>query len=105
MPNGDTVTKVCFDLWVVLAALVVLGISSFTFLYAEGKETKTKQQDVIARVVRLETQQAAILCGIEELKQGQKDVMAQMRDAARILSEHEKATSRAARVKSWNDIK
>jgi len=59
--------KVRFDLWAVLGFLVIAGASSFTFLYAEGKETKLKQQEVIQRVTRLETQYEHIIKGLEKV--------------------------------------
>lgn len=60
-------TQIKFNLWAVLGFLVLMGASSFTFLYAEGKETKVKQQDVIQRVVVLETNYANIIKGLDKL--------------------------------------
>ena len=61
-------TQVKFNLWAVLAFLFLAGVSSFTFLYAEGKETKVKQQEVIQRVTKLETQYNYIIEGLRDLK-------------------------------------
>ena len=60
-------TQIKFNLWAVLGFLVFMGASSFTFLYAEGKETKVKQQDVIQRVVVLETNYSNIIKGLDKL--------------------------------------
>ena len=60
-------TQIKFNLWAVLGFLVLMGASSFTFLYAEGKETKVKQQDVLQRVVVLETNYANIIKGLDKL--------------------------------------
>lgn len=92
MANGES-TKVRFDLWLVLVFLVAMGVSSSVFLYGEGRETKTKQAEVISRVVTLEAQQKAILEGIGELKQGQKELTAALL-----------AQERAMRIKRWNQI-
>jgi hypothetical protein len=98
MTNGDTVTKIRFDLWAVLAFLVFAGISSFTFLYAEGKETKTKQQEVIQRVTVLETQYKHIIEGIDKLTRATENV-------ADKFEQHSKETKSVQSVKKWNDIK
>jgi hypothetical protein len=60
-------TQIKFNLWAVLGFLVIMGASSFTFLYAEGKETKVKQQEVIQRVTILEANYANIIKGIDKL--------------------------------------
>jgi hypothetical protein len=60
-------TQVKFGLWPILVFLFLAGMSSFTFLYAEGKETKVKQQEVIARVVVLETNYTNIMRGLDKL--------------------------------------
>ena len=91
-------TQVKFNLWTVLAFLVLAGMSSFTFLYAEGKETKLSQQTVIQRVVALETMNKAVLDGISRLEVGQKEV-------ANALNNHEKSTVSLMKVKKWNDMK
>jgi hypothetical protein len=93
-----TDTQIRFNLWAVLTFLVVMGASSFTFLYAEGKVTKEKQQDVIHRVIALEVQNKAILDGINDLKAGQKEVV-------EALNSHIKETNSLLRVKKWNDLK
>jgi hypothetical protein len=62
-------TEVRFNLWAVLGFLVLMGVSSFTFLYAEGSITKSKQQEVLQRLVVLETNYANIMKGISELKE------------------------------------
>lgn len=99
MPNGDTVTKVRFDLWVVLGALVFMGVSSFTFLFAEARGTQKIQAEIVIRVSLLEAQTRAILDGINELKTGQIKV-------TEALNAHEKSSVDALlRVKKWNDIK
>jgi hypothetical protein len=91
-------TQIRFNLWAVLTFLTVMGMSSFTFLYAEGKTTKEKQQDVIHRVIALEVQNKAILDGINDLKAGQKEVV-------EALNSHIKETNSLMRVKKWNDLK
>lgn len=70
--NG--VTKIRVEIWAVLGFLVLLGAISVGFLNAEQKETKFKQQEVISRVVVLETNQQYIVEGIRALKEGQKEV-------------------------------
>ena len=60
-------TQIRLNLWAVLTFLVIMGASSFTFLYAEGKETKQKQQEVIQRVIKLEANYENIIKGIDKL--------------------------------------
>jgi hypothetical protein len=60
-------TQVRFGLWPILVFLFLAGLFSFTFLYAEEKTTKEKQQDVIARIVVLETNYANIMRGLDKL--------------------------------------
>jgi hypothetical protein len=91
-------SKVTFNLWAVLGFLFLTGIASFTYLHAEGRETKVKQQDVIQRVVIMETKMQAIMEGINELKTGQKEVIDSLKD-------HEKSSASMLRVKKWNEIK
>ena len=91
-------STVKFNLWAVLAFLFIAGVSSFTFLYAEGKETKVKQQEVIQRVMKLETQYEYIIKGLDKLT-------VTMEKAADKLEQNNKAQKSAERVKKWNDIK
>ncbi len=93
-----TETRVTFNLWAVLAFLFIAGISSFTFLYAEGKETKVKQQEVIQRVTKLEAQYVFIIDRLEKLT-------ITMEKAADKLELHSKEARSAAIVKKWNNIK
>jgi hypothetical protein len=93
-----TDTQIRFNLWAVLTFLVIMGASSFTFLYAEGKTTKEKQQDVIHRVLVLEVQNKAILDGINELKAGQKEIEI-------AIINHIKETNSLMKVKKWNELK
>jgi len=62
-----TETQVKFGLWPILVFLFLAGAASVGFLYAEGKETKNKQQDVIQRVVVLETNYSNIIKGLDKL--------------------------------------
>lgn len=75
--------QVRFNLWAVLTFLFVLGSATAGFLYAEGKETKTVQRDVMQRVSKIEAQFEYITCGINELKAGQREM-------ATALSAHER---------------
>ncbi len=93
-----TETRVTFNLWAVLAFLFIAGISSFTFLYAEGKETKVKQQEVIQRLTKLETQYDHIIKGLDKLTTA-------MEKATDKLDQNSKDQKSAERVKKWNDIK
>jgi hypothetical protein len=73
MANGET--KVQFSLWAVLAFVVALGFITAQYISAEQKETKAKQQSNTERIVCLETQFVNIARGLEELKQGQAQVL------------------------------
>ncbi len=61
---GDSVK---FNLWAVLTFLFLAGAVAVGFLYAEGKETKVKQQEVIQRVTKLEAQYENIIKGLDKL--------------------------------------
>ena len=63
----ETETTVKFHLWLVLGFLVILGAVCVTFLNAEQDVTKEKQQVIIARVVKLETQYDYIIKGLDAL--------------------------------------
>ncbi len=93
-----TETRVTFNLWAVLAFLFVVGTASFTFLYAEQKETRGKQQEVIQRVIKLETQYEHIIKGLDKLT-------AVMEKAVDKLGQNSKDQKSAERVKKWNEIK
>jgi hypothetical protein len=73
--NGNNVR---FNLWTVLAFLFIMGVAAASFLYAEGKETKLVQREVMQRVAKMEAQFQYITCGIEDLKQGQKELSKQL---------------------------
>jgi len=60
-------TKVWFNLWAVLGFVLLLGAIGFTYLHAEGSKTKEKQQEVIQRVTKLETQYVFIIERLEGL--------------------------------------
>ncbi len=62
-----TETHVTFNLWAVLVFLFLAGATSFTFLYAEGKDTQAKQQDIKERVIKLESQYTFIIEKIDKL--------------------------------------
>jgi hypothetical protein len=85
--NGTT--KVRFDLWGVLAFLVVLVGIGMGYLFnaqATAREERTKAiQGVSDRVTKLEERYTFITDGILELKAGQKEVM-------NALSAHERST-------------
>ncbi len=91
-------TQVKFNLWAVLAFLFVVGTASFTFLYAEQKETRVKQQEDGQRITRLEMQYEYIIKGLEKLT-------TTMEKAADKLDLHSKEAKSNAVVKKWNDIK
>ncbi len=91
-------TQVRFNLWAVLAFLFVVGTASFTFLYAEQKETRVKQQEDGQRITKLETQYEYIIKGLEKLT-------TVMEKAADKLEQNSKDQKSAERVKKWNDIK
>jgi hypothetical protein len=95
MPNGDT--RVNFSLWAVLGAIVLLGAICVSFLHAEQKETKNKQQEVIARVVALERDYANIIKGIDKLTM----VVEKVADK---LESHDKETRSLDRTKKRNQI-
>jgi hypothetical protein len=90
-------TSVKFNLWAVLVFFFVAGSASFTFLYAEGKETKGKQQEVIQRVVKLEAQYDHIIKGLDKLTE-------LVEKSADKLDQHSKETKSAERVLKWNKI-
>jgi hypothetical protein len=100
MANGES--RVNFSLWAVLGSIVLLGFLCISFLYAEGKETKSNQQEVFQRIAIQETITKAILDGIIDLKTGQKDLVAANNKVAEALNAHEKATASALRVQRWN---
>ncbi len=91
-------TRVTFNLWAVLAFLIIAGISSFSFLYAEGKETKVEQQKIIQRVTKLEAQYTFIIDRLERLT-------VSVEKASDKLEMHSKETKSREVVKKRNDIK
>jgi len=60
-------TQVRFDLWAVLAFIFLAGAVAVGFLYADQKETKTKQQEVLYRIVKIESQYDYIISGLDKL--------------------------------------
>lgn len=60
-------STVRFNFWTVLICLILAAVGGFTFLYADGEKTKAKQQDVIQRVLVLETNYANIIKGLDKL--------------------------------------
>jgi hypothetical protein len=76
-------TKVRFDLWVVLAVIVITFAGGFSYLNAylvEGRAARIANDHALAvRVTKLESSFEYITSGINELKMGQKEVMNTMR--------------------------
>jgi inner membrane protein involved in colicin E2 resistance len=67
VPREEGTTKVRFELWLVLSAMILLGILSFGYLNADQRETKEKQQEVIQRVVRLESNSQHIITQLDKI--------------------------------------
>lgn len=79
---GD-MTKVRFDLWAVLAFLVLMFGIALGYLFtsqAQAREERTKAiASVCDRVTILETRYEFIIKGIEELRQGQREVVSTLK--------------------------
>ena len=68
MTDENIVSKVRFDLWAVLGLLIALGGICVGYLNAEQVKTKEKQQAVIERVTKIETQYCYIIERLDGLK-------------------------------------
>ena len=66
--------SVRFNLWAVMTFLFMVGAAAIGVIYAEGRETKATQVNVLQRLSTVEAQYKSIVCGIDELKAGQKEV-------------------------------
>lgn len=83
MVNGCETTKIRFDLWAVLTFLFVLAGSGMLYLFnqqAIARDERTKAISAVCdRVTVLEQQMYFIKEGIVELKEGQREVIVQLR--------------------------
>lgn len=60
--STDTIVNV--NLKVVLYFVMVAFIAGFSFLFASDVQTKTKQQEIVERVTKIETQYQFIITGL-----------------------------------------
>lgn len=68
MPSKEEgTTKVRFELWAVLGLMITAAVFCFTYLNAEQRDTRTKQQEVITRVVKLEANQDHIIKALDKI--------------------------------------
>jgi hypothetical protein len=65
--SGDGETRVRFNLWVVLGFIVALFAAVAGYINTEQCVIRDRQQVVIQRVTRLETQYGFIISSIERL--------------------------------------
>lgn len=83
MTDSEGKTLVRFDLWVVLAFLVLLSGIGMGYLFnaqAESRESRQRADQVLSeRVTKVEAQIGYITEGITELKQGQLEVVKALR--------------------------
>jgi hypothetical protein len=79
--NGTT--KVRFDLWAVLAVIVIFFFGGFSYLntyLVEGRAARISNDHAMAvRITKLEASFDYITCGITELKAGQKELVETMK--------------------------
>lgn len=79
MGNDDSATQVRFDLYGVLAFLVILVGIGMGYLFTAQATAREERTMVCERVTVLETQYRFISEGIVELKQGQKELTATLK--------------------------
>ena len=83
-------TKVRFDLWAVLAFLVILAAICIGYLFNAQAMDRERNQAVCDRVTLLEANYGHIIAGIAKIERGQEKL-------AEALADRERTTRRAIR--------